>query len=598
MRPWVHDDKWFDKYARASASIKLSRKNAAKAFPQIREAISAAFTQVYRAVAFDVDGTLTEKNKGEIDVHMALVVGRLLQRGVPVVLITGRGRTWSRKAALEIKQFSGLSDWYFRRLQCITHNGVFLLQTPTISPAEFMNQVELISPGVDNFEDLVREVRQIISQIRHLTSQEVELTREPQSLRLSFKSAQDRNIMEDALQVLVKSLSKEGSQIYLSRGSYADISCLDIAATNKKIALERFAAHIGVNTDKILRIGDQGQEGGNDFDLLDTPFGFSVGQLSSKPSCCHPVFDDNFKIPLVGALATERLLDLVLLFPPLSIAHTPVEDRLKALRDFEKLAVIRSREEIDAVTQRLRVRLRNLLPDSGWLSKPRTLESTDIYDQLSGGVKFRDWELDSIPENHPGRDLFETRKLQPTKPGERGSSWCMYTDTGILMRGPSYYYGMTALKKEREPASYLELAKTFVTAAAKVIGSLISEEGDLARYKLVLAIQDNIRNILLQLLYMTFVVEGMNTANTYASTRQLYHECVSPHTKQHYDFLLNPDSDWANSLHHYQNLLLHLENLIQHLKQWFSFNAKNNTEEADLFKWRECDNFLQNLAAV
>jgi len=47
------------------------------------------------------------------------------------------------------------------------------------------------------------------------------------------------------------------------------ISVLDIAETNKKLALERVANIIGVSSNKILRIGDQGQEGER-FDLLDS----------------------------------------------------------------------------------------------------------------------------------------------------------------------------------------------------------------------------------------------------------------------------------------------------------------------------------------
>src|SRR6266567_2132937 len=116
MRPWIQDTDWFNKYVRGSVNLKMPAHEATKVLPEVHDAIKSAFMRVYRAVAFDIDGTLTKANGDQIDPHMAHVVGRLLRRGVPVILISGRGRTWSRKAAQEIKECSGLSDWYLRRL--------------------------------------------------------------------------------------------------------------------------------------------------------------------------------------------------------------------------------------------------------------------------------------------------------------------------------------------------------------------------------------------------------------------------------------------------------------------------------------------------
>jgi hypothetical protein len=89
---------------------------------------------------------------------MSEIVGDLLELGIPVILITGRGRTSTRKAAAEIKRHSGLSDWYLRRLQCITHNGVFFLQTPTEDPSQFLSRETFIETNEFDVDALLKTV--------------------------------------------------------------------------------------------------------------------------------------------------------------------------------------------------------------------------------------------------------------------------------------------------------------------------------------------------------------------------------------------------------------------------------------------------------
>jgi len=531
---------------------------------------------------------------------MALIVDKLLQRSVPVFLITGRGRASTRKAAQQIKKYSALSDYYLRRLQCITHNGVFQLWTPANDPSAFLSEENLIgsAPSEGKILHLINTVREVITDIG-LQSDKVEVTREPQSIRLVFQSVEERTSLEDALHPLILKLYNNGTELHMSRGSYADLSCLDLAWTNKKKALEHIAMLIGVSPQKILRIGDQGQEGGNDFDLLDSPAGFSVGEMSSSLTTCYPVLTEDLQRQSYGAEATEWLLKTVLLFPPLSITPKPSAKHLTALRNFERLAISRSRKETETMTQRLRIRLRYLLPSSDGFGDPQTIELSDIYDQLSGGVKFRDWELDSLADDHLARKLFDIPVPQIEASKEPCSKWCLYTDTGILMRGPNYYFGLTRKRSETTLVQYLEITKQFIVEAEKVVVVILEEDVDLTRYKLVLAIQDNVRNILLQLFYIAFVVEGLSTTPDYELTRQIFIDAVSPHTLVHFNFLLNElDTDWSKSLLNYRILLRQLKELIEKLSDSLVELTENQQITEDLFKWRECDYFLQNITAV
>src|SRR5205085_2508769 len=111
-------------------------------------------------------------------------------------------------------------------------------------------------------------------------------------------------------------------------------------------------------------------------------------------------------------------------------------------------------------------------------------------------------------------------------------------------------------------------------------------------------IQDNIRNILLQLLHTSFIMESTLASSSYAITRQVYKDMVLPHTKQHLNFLLDVDADWSISLHSYHNLIIQIEALIRQLGHLLLIESEKIEADLRLFRWRECDHFVQNLSAV
>src|SRR5688572_23408618 len=90
---------WLDSYAKSTSSAKGIGENQAAT----RDAVDAAFKRVYRAVAFDIDGTLTTAGDVTPAPELCRVIRNLLIRGVPVVLVTGRGRDSAREAARVIR---------------------------------------------------------------------------------------------------------------------------------------------------------------------------------------------------------------------------------------------------------------------------------------------------------------------------------------------------------------------------------------------------------------------------------------------------------------------------------------------------------------
>jgi hypothetical protein len=72
-------------------------------------------------------------------------------------------------------------------------------------------------------------------------------------------------------------------------------------------ALLNFATLIGVSADTVLAVGDQGADGGNDYELLTHPYSFSVGAISAACDSCFPVVDAA-GLPLLGPEGTLMLL--------------------------------------------------------------------------------------------------------------------------------------------------------------------------------------------------------------------------------------------------------------------------------------------------
>jgi hydroxymethylpyrimidine pyrophosphatase-like HAD family hydrolase len=593
MRSWSEGQDWFKRFAESVARVKgfhLSEEDNR----EVAQELERTFKRIYRAVAFDIDGTLTASGEDIINPRMAQAVGRLLQRGIPVILITGRGRGSTKIAARAIKEHSQLSDWYMRRLQCVTSNGVLLLHTPNDNPSEMLSlETHLTDRSFDP--------RTLDSAMHNLKKKypEMSVSEELHAIRLVFESEGTREDAEKRLLKLLGSGRYSSSRYYVSRGEYARLKCLDVCGTNKQEALDAVAHRLGISSEKILRIGDQGQDGGNDYHLLASSSGFSVGYVSRSPFQCFPVLDDNLQRQLFGAEATEHLLERVLLFSPLSIPVSQFGQQVRSdLRSFERIALTRSRKERETVTQRIRVRLRYLLGDGEHLFDVHTLDLSEIFDDQSGGIKFREWEFDVLPQEHPARRLFNIPNPDTDRTSELHARWCMYTDTGILMRGPGYYFGQTTPLEQRNISSYAKEVKLFLRGAADLLIYLTDEEPDLTRFKLVLALQDNLRNMFLILLYAAFYAEELKGQGDWRLTNDIFSRVVLVHTKNHYNFLLNPDAEWTTAVSEYMQVLDTIIETMPALAQRLYEACQLLTNPADVFKWRECDNFLQNVAAV
>jgi hypothetical protein len=416
-----------------------------------------------------------------------------------------------------------------------------------------------------------------------------EISSEPHSLRIAFATHES---VCAALEALERTVADFPGNLVMSRGSYAGNDSLDIAPIHKADALDVVATLLGLETDAILRIGDHGEEQGNDASLLDHVTGFSVGDgVSASAGTCHLVLGSAFE-RLLGVDATRRLLDTALILAPLSIAPNPPDDAVRALRQFNRLAVIAARGEERTALSRVRLRLNFLLSGPARRQTPhRDIQLDDIFDPLSGAVRLRDWELDEINASSRLSDLFtlDDLRVPADPPGSRRS---MFSDTGVLLRGPDYYFARAASAEERSFPRFCVTETEFVASALASLDSLLEGPATLVKYKLALAIHDNVRNGLLQLLFAAYVSETEAGQVAFDSTRHIYAKGVAAHTAAHYDFLLNADREWGASVGSYRGVLTNI------LALWEEAAVTELSPPAAVFKYREADNFLEAIAAV
>ena len=65
------EESWCRSYAETSLKLKHGDSQSQRARRMCADGIKKAFGMIYRAVAFDIDGTLTKSNSTQIDFRMA-----------------------------------------------------------------------------------------------------------------------------------------------------------------------------------------------------------------------------------------------------------------------------------------------------------------------------------------------------------------------------------------------------------------------------------------------------------------------------------------------------------------------------------------------
>lgn len=268
-------------------------------------ALKHALDTTYRAVVVDIDGTLKDPGSKVSD-YILQRIATLLTEGVEVVIATGRGESIDT-ILLERLERSVPDKTALNHLHVYRENGAraYNYGTKEVYYARTFTPVSRTA------------VEHLLADKSFIRSQRVRDATISLSIDIEGK-VQD---YVDALNAELTTLNPTLDQplVAVNGGRTVDILPWEI---NKGLVMPDLEKRLGISSDVIARIGDQGQEGGNDYELLSDGNAFSVG----KGSAAVTPFITNVKGPeaaqwllsqlTFGGTQSEPLVDKINAFYP------------------------------------------------------------------------------------------------------------------------------------------------------------------------------------------------------------------------------------------------------------------------------------------
>lgn len=236
---------------------------------EIKKAAEAYWVRLkttnFGALVSDVDGTLLpkENRNGPVPDFASICIRKLLGRGIPVVLATGRGDSINAmvKEAVPKNLWENMYIGYL--------NGAFILPLA----------------NSDEFTDKQRSIEEINRLEEHLISKQIftrkHLSNKGWQLSVRLSECQSVSLTADRIQEELCSLSYEHLRVVISSHSI-DVIHRDMS---KGHCIRHVESIIGKGL-KVLALGDCGAYPGNDFDLLRKTVSLSVDTVSGDLESC------------------------------------------------------------------------------------------------------------------------------------------------------------------------------------------------------------------------------------------------------------------------------------------------------------------------
>ena len=554
--------------------------------------------QKYNAVCFDIDGTLTENNSTKIDSRVLPILANMLKKHIPVVFITGRGETGLNDLLSDIiydlKNKYGVTEKQLLKMYALTNDGARIFMTSDGSEKLFN-----ISEYISSKEDIIKleELnKKIIALLNSSTLNE--------HCKVTYSIDSKTNaiinirvmILNDSLEFnneiirIINSLIRysQNSNLNLTIGKHNGKQVLQIGTATKNKAIQIAERMIGIPQNSMLRIGDCGDQFGNDYSMLNCPQGFSVEKTSGAIDRCFPVIE-NGKI-ITGVNGTLSLLKKVKLLPTICLEHAVQGEYARAYAKVEKKMTQGKNNKI--------IYFNNFINN-----KFQTVDGiTSLFDSSSGSIKIPMYEWITIPDNNPLKQLWLTYN---------DSSLCysMYDNENILLRGSGIYYYFLSQRihdeNTREDITTKEMIYEWLNNNMEFFSkSLIainntSDINDLNNTKMILGLIDNIRNYLLILLNQQIVSNNIEK-NVMANLETLAKDSLM---YKLYNNLISTENLMKNISfnENYKINSIDVENLIKNMilitnEFRLKFNKQPDKENysKDFRAYREIDNFAEN----
>lgn len=216
----------------------------------------------FGAIAFDYDGTLCERRHrfDPLDKRIRVALIQLLERGVVIGIATGRGKSVRKvlQEALPKKHWKRVLVGYYNggHIGTLAENGVLHTGEPT-------------GPLRKAWETLSRDSS--IADMATLEARSYQVTISPKP------GTPSQALWQSAMHLMY---SKGLGTINVVRSSHS----IDVLAPG--VSKRHLLSTLKRDGGEVLAIGDSGCWPGNDFELLATPFGLSVDEVSPDPTAC------------------------------------------------------------------------------------------------------------------------------------------------------------------------------------------------------------------------------------------------------------------------------------------------------------------------
>lgn len=563
--------------------------------PELVSKYYKSLKQKYSAVCFDIDGTLTNSNNITDDVLLEQIYN-LLKRRVPIVFITGRGRTGTNSFINNLYNYLSfkysLKTDEFSRIFALVNDSTLLLSTSKDSK-KLLDSEKIL---VDN--DALKQLKKINELIpTDSFSKYCEKTYSYSNLQeiLNIRFVFDKNnaVNADKLLFDIKNVKDDNNldKIEISFGYWKDKFVLQLGLSNKGKGIKLTEKIIGVPENSMLRVGDCGSIKGNDYELLNCPQGFSVKEYSDSIEGCFPVIDQNTGNILEGINATKYLLNNMKILPTICLEKADIKSYKKQYAQVEQI-INKGKHKIFAeYNQKIDFNFKLNLGLEG------------LFEKNIGGIimPFYEWEL--IPDDNQLKRLFAKVDDNNCKLN------CLFTDENVLLRGSNNYYYFL---KERvlsndgsDPLDYKTVFNwhhnycDFFIDSVKALRETNQVE-IIHNKKLLLGILDNIRNYFL--INLNAEIVSNHTTNTMLNLEKINKNEV---TYKIYKVLLDNTALMKQII--FDNEINpnaieeQLISVINESKKML-INFKNSDKDKNYSKiyrlYREIDSFIENYITV
>lgn len=564
--------------------------------PILLENYHKSLKQKYTAVCLDIDGTLTKNNSKEVDQRIICKLVELLNRKIPIVFITGRGETGLKDFVNDI--IPTIVDKYnidiekLSRLYILINDGARLYKTSTSSNELFdVNEYLISKTSLEQLnilnQKIIKNKANVCGNNSLVTYSYDSTNNQIFNIRIKVSDYNQRQQVKKIIYEIIN--SNKLNDLNITEGLYEGNYILQIGTTIKQTAVEKVEKIIGIPQNSMLRIGDCGNENGNDYTLLNCPQGFSVHKTSKSNENCFPIIKNDNQI-LTGTDATIELLNQAKLLPTICLESASEEDYRKKYANIEKMINIGKKEQLNKYDN-----LINYIYDlyDG---------INDLYDSSTGSIVVPMYDFELIEEENPLKKLWNKKENENLQ-------YSLRDDNNYLLRGSKTYYYFLANRQNDKNTNQEILTKQmvlewmdnyidFFTIATQAVNDT-QDLSNIQNKKLILGILDNIRNV--DLICINQIINyNFGDKNLLINLEKIdENELLSNYYRNILiiDEMMKNLSFNKNYLLNKNELLITLINVLELLKH-HRFIITSESDIKDYSKefrvYREIDNFAEN----